>query len=536
MLVDSVPILDASSSFEHGNQSAALVHHTLRSRLASTGAMAGDASLASEFAAAYDEAAGVALSAVGDLVDAFSTCGRLTEACLANHGHAENRSLLSGRTVFTGTPCVAGYVSVLPCSLPSSLGGDLSGLPSWASWILDQVEGFVWPDADTARLRAAASAWRDASCQVGDLSAYCSAATRSFSLLRSPEVPVAVEVTSALADRCRTVADQCAVLARACETYADHVDEQRAAVLDLVHDLLRDAVVIEGIGIVLGVVTGGVTAAGATALNAARIAAAAPRLLRIISTLRTLASTCAAPLRLAASALRDVRLELSVFRRARITVASAYKAERVARVERLRSLLRDPRLLDPQELRGLSKGDVESLCKGWPVRDSSRGEGVVHVDPLRSGRQIRIMDGYPPGTRPDPLTEGPVRGDLARERSSQSRSRSSGTPSCERRDRRPPPRRDGGVLRRLRSLPALPSRLGSSTTACAQPRKSAPWRSGPTKSSLPPLDQVIWVPWPLELEKARPFEPGTRLDFDLAPDSATDIPLQVLVPDQADST
>ena len=156
MLVDSVPLVDASSCFEHGNQSAALVHDTLRRRLSDCGAMAGDASIAEEFASAYDDAASSCLAAVGDLVDAFTTCGRLTAACLANHGHAENRSLISGRTVFTGTPCVAGYVSVLPCSLPSSLGGDLSGLPSWASWILDQVEGFVWPDADTDRLREAA--------------------------------------------------------------------------------------------------------------------------------------------------------------------------------------------------------------------------------------------------------------------------------------------------------------------------------------------------------------------------------------------
>ena len=116
-----------------------------------------------------------------------------------------------------------------------------------------------------------------------------------------------MEVTSGLADRCRAVGDQCAVLAEACDTYADHVDEQRAAILDLVQDLIRDAVIIQGIGIVLGTITAGATAAGAAALNAARIAAAAPRLLRIISTLRTLASTCAAPLRYAATALRDVR-------------------------------------------------------------------------------------------------------------------------------------------------------------------------------------------------------------------------------------
>ena len=189
MLIDASPLVDASSCFEHGNQSAALAHDTLRRRLSDCGGMAGDASIAEEFASAYDDAASSCLAAVGDLVDAFTTCGRLTAACLANHGHAENRSLISGRTVFTGTPCVAGYVSVLPCSLPSSLGGDLSGLPSWASWILDQVEGFVWPDADTDRLREAASAWRAASFQVADLSAYCSSAIRSFSAAPLPRGP-----------------------------------------------------------------------------------------------------------------------------------------------------------------------------------------------------------------------------------------------------------------------------------------------------------------------------------------------------------
>ncbi len=385
MLVDSVQLVDASSCFEHGNQSAALVHDTLLRRLSDCGAMAGDASTAEEFASAYDDAASSCLAAVGDLVDAFTTCGRLTAACLANHGHAENRSLISGRTVFTGTPCVAGYVAVLSCSLPSSLGGDLSGLPSWASWILDQVEGFVWPDADTDRLRAAAAAWRAASFQVADLSAYCSSAIRSFSFLRSPEVPVAVEVTSGLADRCRAVGDQCAVLARACDTYADHVDEQRAAILDLVQDLLRDAVIIEGIGIVLGTLTVGATAAGATALNAARIAATAPRLLRIIATLRTLASTCAAPLRFAATALRDVRLELAVFRRARITVASAYEAERRGpRRAAARSAPRSSPLRPEGAARTARRPTSNRCARVGRCATAREGEGIVHDDPLRT--------------------------------------------------------------------------------------------------------------------------------------------------------
>lgn len=405
--VDSGPLSDTALSFERGNQDAARAYDVLAGRLSRFGAMAGDASMAEEFAAAYDDAARSCLGAVADLVDAFATCGRLTTATIANHGRAEARSVISGRCVYDGSASPSGYVAVLPCVPPSSLGGDLAGLPGWASWILDQVEGFVWPDADVDRLREAAACWRAASLQVTDLTWYCDSAARGFLAQRSPEVPIAVEVTERLSGHCRAVADQCAVLARACSDYADHVEEQRAAILDLVHDLIRDAVIIEGIGIVLGAVTVGTTAAAATALNAAKIAAAAPRFMRIIEVLRTLASTCAAPVRLAASALRDVRLELAVFRNARTTVASAYDAERLARVARLREIVHNLRLFNPRDLRGLSRDQVKELLAGWPVTASRRGEGLVYEDLANSGRHIRIMDGYPPGSRPDPITWGP---------------------------------------------------------------------------------------------------------------------------------
>ncbi|MDX6374997.1 MAG: hypothetical protein QOD98_3985 [Nocardioidaceae bacterium] len=46
------------------------------------------------------------------------------------------------------------------------------------------------------------------------------------------------------------------------------------------------------------------------------------------------------------------------------------------------------------------------------------------------------------------------------------------------------------------------------------------------------LVKVVWVPWPTDLQQARPLEPGTPLDFDLDPDSPTDVPMQVLVPDE----
>ena len=63
---------------------------------------------------------------------------------------------------------------------------------------------------------------------------------------------------------------------------------------------------------------------------------------------------------------------------------------------------------DPQELRGATPDDVRARIPDDWVRDpSARGGGDVFRDPHNRGRQIRIMPGYPPGSRPDPVTWGP---------------------------------------------------------------------------------------------------------------------------------
>jgi hypothetical protein len=67
-----------------------------------------------------------------------------------------------------------------------------------------------------------------------------------------------------------------------------------------------------------------------------------------------------------------------------------------------------PREFDPQSLEGLSSDQVrESIPSDWVRSASARGGGEVFRDPANPGRQIRIMPGYPEGSRPDPLTTGP---------------------------------------------------------------------------------------------------------------------------------
>jgi hypothetical protein len=67
-----------------------------------------------------------------------------------------------------------------------------------------------------------------------------------------------------------------------------------------------------------------------------------------------------------------------------------------------------PKEFDPQELHGLTPDEVKArIPDDWTHNPSARGGGEVFADPANRGRQIRIMPGYPPHSRPDPVTWGP---------------------------------------------------------------------------------------------------------------------------------
>ena len=73
---------------------------------------------------------------------------------------------------------------------------------------LDHIQGFVWPNADTDRLRSAAQAWRTAAEGVDGLAAQCGDAVAALDTQRSPEVPVAVAATEELRATARDVSAQ----------------------------------------------------------------------------------------------------------------------------------------------------------------------------------------------------------------------------------------------------------------------------------------------------------------------------------------
>jgi hypothetical protein len=83
---------------------------------------------------------------------------------------------------------------------------------------------------------------------------------------------------------------------------------------------------------------------------------------------------------------------------------SAYGAEPA----RLLPNVESPRGFDPMSLEGMSMADVKKgIPADWGVAQSRSGDGEVFIDPNNSGRQIRVMPGYPANTRADPMTHGP---------------------------------------------------------------------------------------------------------------------------------
>lgn len=317
LVVERSGYVDAATAFQEGNRAAADEHGALVAGLSRTAGMAGDDSIAGSFARDYDAAAGEAVVGLADVVGAFATLGRLTESSLANHADAEARSILPGAVVVSSCldPPASTYAAVLGATPPSSRGGDPPMLTAQEAWILDRIEGFVWPDADTDRLRDAAGVWHRSAGRLDTLAGTCRIAGHALATQRSPEIPLALTVTDDLADTIRDLAASCAALGDHCAAHADAVEAAHAQLRALLTEILR--LVVEGLVVsaVLGALSAGTGAGVAIAAVAARVATYSPRFHAALTTLRALTTATTASVRATHSALRLQRLRLERFLR-----------------------------------------------------------------------------------------------------------------------------------------------------------------------------------------------------------------------------
>lgn len=178
----------AAEAFASGNQVAAIHYNTLIGKLKGFGSMAGDDRSSEDFVANYDTAAKDAVGAGNDLVDSLAALAILTATSIENHRKA-NAGSVYGRTppVYDGSGSLGeGPVDVAEFTPPTALGGDNQDLPEFWNHVVDHLQGWTWPSADTGKLREAASAWKSFGDSVDRLTSYCDTAISMLEPQKSP--------------------------------------------------------------------------------------------------------------------------------------------------------------------------------------------------------------------------------------------------------------------------------------------------------------------------------------------------------------
>ncbi len=316
LAVDGGGFVAAGTAARTANQVAALHYDSLAGKLGGYGAMAGNDSTSTEFSESYDAASAEALDALADLSAAFIGLGRLIHATDANHKRAEAASAGLSVSAYSGGDLHEDdYVRVVHSSPPSSLGAQEPSFGEVETWILDRIEGFVWPGADVPRLRDAAATWKQAAIGVDDLVDYCEHASVELGRQLSPEIPLALDAVDDLRGSIGELRDTFGELASMCEEYAAGVETAHERTRALLAEIVQ--MVVEGmvIAAAVGLITGGSASGVVASTTVARVLEQAPRFRALLIALRDAASVCASRLKAAQEGVVAVRARLEKFLR-----------------------------------------------------------------------------------------------------------------------------------------------------------------------------------------------------------------------------
>jgi hypothetical protein len=238
-----------------------------------------------------------------------------------NHGMAESAS-----DPTRSTPTSPDTSVYLPSQrsvpeLPSAHGGS-PGVPAlW--WLIEHTVGYVWPDGDPNRLRAAANAWSTVADSAAASTAYVPEALQAIASQQSPEVADAFAVCEGMSSHIDDVSSACRDLSTACSDFAAGIDKAHHDVEDELVSLAEWTAGIEAGGLLVGLVTLGAGDAAAQGVEAARVAGTASRVGRIIQTLIDLAATVARGVGTIVSKIAEAAQHLKVILGARLSKAAA---------------------------------------------------------------------------------------------------------------------------------------------------------------------------------------------------------------------
>lgn len=299
---------------------------TLNNTLGSGGAMAGSDSGGEQWAVQYDSVATKLVQAGCDLGEAMGQVANLLNGSLKNHSGADYGATISIPAQFQ-TPGDDGDAdpdhwteTLSPAQLPSAKGGT-GNMPGWLHWVVDHLEGLLWPDADTGKMRTIGQAWITAGTTIDAYQYAVDTAKTDLGTQESPEIPDATEALGELKQHTSDLAGACKQIGQACNDYAKHVDDHHKMIEDELASFIQWTAGIEIAGGVLAFFTAGISEAAAQAAEAAEVANAASRVVKILRALLDLATAVAETIGTVLSKVTEILANLKKFLNAKVIEA-----------------------------------------------------------------------------------------------------------------------------------------------------------------------------------------------------------------------
>lgn len=255
----------------------------LTNTLDASAAMAGDDAGGQEWAHSYDRAAAGTLNAGQAVANAVTRLAMMFVQTARNYAAADAASdatVGAHVAAAVGTvPCIIDYQ--LPwCVPPSAAGG--SGGPPHGWGFVEHLVGYVWPNGDPGRLRAAAEAWRGCAQVLSSGQCVVGAAVGRAVVDHIPEADDMTLVCGGLQNQLGEAAALFDSMAAACDEFARHIDDAHNAVEDELISLLEWSAGIETAGAIASVFSFGAAEVPTQAAEAGRIAKTAASIASII--------------------------------------------------------------------------------------------------------------------------------------------------------------------------------------------------------------------------------------------------------------
>ncbi|MDT5254891.1 MAG: hypothetical protein QOE52_3457, partial [Mycobacterium sp.] len=230
LAVDAQALNSAGAAVISTGQSLGSVVSTLTTGLSGCNGMAGDDPAGAALGRSYNSSASKLLEAMATTRNGLCRLGDGVRMSAHNYSVAEAMSDVSGHGDPLPAPPLTGPVSA--GSTPSAVG-DATGAPAGWGWVAPYI-GMIWPNGDSAKLRAAAAAWLSAGTNF-DVTEI-QGAVGPMSSIGAQQIPEGPAITVAFGEAVRSatgILQQCVSIAAQLSAYATKIDTVHAAILDL---------------------------------------------------------------------------------------------------------------------------------------------------------------------------------------------------------------------------------------------------------------------------------------------------------------